>query len=152
MQIQDVTYEQDFDRIVQGQLDMALETEGLTLDRPTVEKGVRAVFNDESKGRYYKAVIDGQFAGCLLTTFEWSDWRNSTCLWIQSVFVPKDFRKKGVFKSFYSHLQQKVESDPSLCGLRLYVDKTNIAAQKVYDRVKMSNEHYDLYEWMDPGE
>ncbi|MBC76729.1 MAG: GNAT family N-acetyltransferase [Halobacteriovoraceae bacterium] len=143
---------EDLGIIVQAQLDMALETENLALDKSRVQKGVKAVFEDPKKGKYYKATVDGEFAGCLLTTFEWSDWRNSYCLWIQSVFVPKNQRGRGVFKSFYLYLKDMVKSDSDLCGLRLYVDKTNKDAQKVYQKVNMSNEHYELFEWLDPGE
>ena len=143
---------EDHAQIAQAQLDMAMETEGLALSKNNVLNGVQAVFDDPKKGKYYKALVDGEFAGCLLTTFEWSDWRNSYCLWIQSVYVPKPHRGKGIFRSFYNYLKELVSSDPGLCGLRLYVDKTNLAAQKVYQNVNMSNEHYELFEWLDPGE
>ncbi len=61
--------------IVDFQILMAQETEHLTLDRPTVEKGVEAVFDDASKGAYWVAESEGQVVGCLLTVPEWSDWR-----------------------------------------------------------------------------
>src|SRR5665648_542980 len=77
----------DSSSIVEFQLAMAMETEQLQLNEPTVEKGVAAVFADSSKGIYYVAEIKGQVVGSLLTTFEWSDWRNGTVLWIQSVYV-----------------------------------------------------------------
>jgi hypothetical protein len=38
---------------------MALETENLSLDRPTVEKGVAAVFQNPSLGDYYVVEADG---------------------------------------------------------------------------------------------
>ena len=134
--------------LMQAQIDMAWESEGMRLDPAKVGPGVEAVLNDSSKGVYYVAEIDGEFAGCMLTTYEWSDWRNATCLWIHSVFVPEKFRKQGVFRSLYQFIQQKVLDDPSLTGLRLYVDKTNLRAQKVYDSLGMSNQHYELYEWL----
>jgi RimJ/RimL family protein N-acetyltransferase len=30
----------------------------------------------------------------------------------------------------------------------LYVEKRNAAAQKVYERLGMSREHYEMFEWM----
>ena len=33
-------------------------------------------------------------------------------------------------------------------GIRLYVDKTNNIAQKVYEKLGMENQHYEMYEWM----
>ena len=40
-----------------------------------------------------------------------------------------------------------VEESDKYMGLRLYVDKTNLKAQKVYNRVGMDGEHYKLFEW-----
>lgn len=138
----------DIPVIAESQVKMAWETENLKLDPPTVDKGVAAVFDDPSKGKYWLAEVDGQVVGCLLTVPEWSDWRNGTVLWIHSVYVHPDFRKHGVYKKLYSHLKQMVEESPDLRGLRLYVDKTNERAQKVYEALGMSGEHYHLYEWL----
>jgi GNAT superfamily N-acetyltransferase len=135
--------------IVDFQLKMAYETENLVLTKSVVELGVEAVFDDISKGTYYVAEVDGNVVGSLLTTYEWSDWRNGQVLWIQSVYILKDFRSQGVFKELYSYIKDKV-NDPSnnFRGIRLYVDKTNGAAQKVYDKLGMENHHYEMYEWM----
>ena len=73
----------DLNSIVEFQLSMARETEEVMLDHNTVEKGVAAVLKDSSKGIYYVAEADGIVIGSLLTTYEWSDWRNGTVLWIQ---------------------------------------------------------------------
>jgi ribosomal protein S18 acetylase RimI-like enzyme len=137
--------------IVDFQLRMARETEGLEFDRDTVTRGVEAVFADPAKGRYWMAERGGRMVGCLLTTFEWSDWRDGTVLWIQSVYVPPEERGRGVYRALYEHLRQSVEDDPVLKGLRLYVDRRNAAAQRVYERLGMTREHYDLFEWMKPS-
>lgn len=42
--------------------------------------------------------IDGSPAASLLVTFEWSDWRNASYWWIQSLFVVKQHRRKGCFR------------------------------------------------------
>ena len=138
----------DAPAVVEFQIAMAAETEGLVLDRPTVERGVAAVFADPAKGRYWVAEAEGRVVGCLLTTPEWSDWRNATVLWIQSVYVEPEARGRGVYRSLYEHLKQAVESSPGLAGLRLYVDHRNAAAQRVYERLGMSREHYAMFEWM----
>ncbi|RLA62755.1 MAG: GNAT family N-acetyltransferase [Epsilonproteobacteria bacterium] len=127
---------------------MALETEGLNLDLVTVTKGVEAVFNDIHKGQYFVCEKDGKIIASLLTLFEWSDWRNGQVLWIHSVFVDSDFRNQGVFKEMYGYLKEKVEKDPKLFGLRLYVDQSNHLAKKVYENLGMNNDHYSLYEWV----
>lgn len=134
--------------IVEFQLAMALETEQLELHEPTVIKGVAAVFSDSSKGTYYVAEVEGKVIGSLLTTFEWSDWRNGTVLWIQSVYVRPEFRKKSVFSKLYKHIQNLVISNTDLRGIRLYADKTNISAHQVYEHLGMTAEHYQMFEWM----
>lgn len=139
----------DRQSIVQFQIEMALETESLTLDNNTVEKGVDAVFKDAGKGRYYVAENNNEIIGSLLTTYEWSDWRNGRILWIQSVFVKKNHRGKGVYRQLYEHIKAIVKNERNdFRGIRLYVDKSNAAAQKVYQRLAMENHHYELFEWM----
>lgn len=140
--------EADAPSIVEFQLAMAWETESLQLDEPTVVKGVAAVFTDSSKGVYYVAETEGHVVGSLLTTFEWSDWRNGTVLWIQSVYVRPEFRKRSIFSRLYKHIQEKVNSNPNLRGIRLYADKTNTPAHGVYEHLGMTAEHYQMYEWM----
>ena len=140
--------ETDSASIVEFQLAMAMETEQLELHEPTVIKGVAAVFADQSKGIYYVADLHGQAVGSLLTTFEWSDWRNGTVLWIQSVYVRPEFRKRSVFSRLYKHIQEMVASNHDLRGIRLYADKTNTSAHSVYEHLGMTAEHYQMYEWM----
>ncbi len=138
----------DIDQIVEFQLKMASETEGIELDKPTVEMGVSAVVNDNSKGQYYVAAIDKQVVSSLLTTFEWSDWRNGTILWIQSVYVLQEFRRKGVYRNMYAHIKSLVLENDNLNGIRLYADKSNLAAQKTYKTLGMSPDHYVTFEWL----
>ena len=138
----------DIATIADYQIKMAFETEALKLDPETVNKGVSAVFDDPAKGKYWLAEVDGNVVGCLLTIPEWSDWRNGTVLWIHSVYVLSDFRGKGVYRKLYQHLKDMVEKSSDLRGLRLYVDKSNMKAQKVYEVLGMSGEHYHLYEWL----
>lgn len=135
--------------LVELQLEMARETEELELDRATVEAGVRAVFEDPTKGEYYVAESERRVVGCLMVTPEWSDWRNGRVLWIQSVYVPPAERRRGVFRRMYRALRQRVEREPGLKGLRLYVDVRNRSAHAVYEALGMTREHYILYEWLD---
>lgn len=147
--VQTAKYEKDFLSIVQAQIDMAQETEDMGLNLEKVKLGVKAVFQNPEKGKYFVANKDGEFAGCLLITYEWSDWRNSTCIWIQSVFIPKKFRRKGVFTKMYQTLKEKVQKNDRFFGLRLYVEKENFRAKKVYQSLGMSDQHYDMFEWLD---
>lgn len=134
--------------IIDFQLKMASETENLALDFHTVTDGVHAVFKDASKGCYYVAEEDNQVVGSLMITYEWSDWRCGTVLWIQSVYIKPEYRGKGIYKAMYTHIQGLVTPQSGYRGIRLYVDKTNRAAQRVYERLGMNGEHYQVYEWM----
>lgn len=130
------------------QIRMALETEGIQLKPDAVEQGVKAVFEDGSKGTYWVAESDQQIIASMLMTPEWSDWRNATVLWFQSVYVLPEFRGKGAFRQMYLHVQEFVNKFENYGGLRLYVDKRNIDAQKVYEKLGMNGDHYRFYEWM----
>src|SRR5210317_1689897 len=140
--------EDDIQSIVFFQLQMAKETEGIELDKPTVSTGVSAVLADISKGQYYVAEIEGKVISSLLTTFEWSDWRNGTILWIQSVYVLPAFRRKGVYRNMYTHIKNLVLTNENLNGIRLYADKSNMPAQKTYKKLGMSPDHYVTFEWL----
>ena len=139
---------EDAGAIVDFQVLMARETEGLELDLPTVIRGVRAVFDDPSKGEYWVAEAGGRVVSSLMTTYEWSDWRDGTVLWVQSVYVLPELRGSGIYRRLYEHLKERVQASPRLMGIRLYVDRRNTAAQRVYERVGMSREHYEMFEWM----
>ncbi len=127
---------------------MAMETEGLRLDPETVRAGVRGVFDDPARGGYYVAEVDGQVVASLLTVPEWSDWRCGTVLWIHSVYVRPEFRRRGIFRAMYEHLKSMVLADDSLLGLRLYAYRGNEDAHRVYESLGMDSEHNRMFEWM----
>ena len=137
----------DADTITEFMLAMALETEGLVLPFEKLNPGIMAAIEDEIKGEYYIAEIDGDIAGSLMITREWSDWRNCWVAWIQSVYTRPEFRGKGVYKSLYDHVKQIVR-ERGYGGIRLYVEKTNTNAQNVYEKLGMDGNHYRFYEWM----
>jgi GNAT superfamily N-acetyltransferase len=140
--------------IADFQLRMARETEGLELDGATLARGVAAVFADAGKGTYWVAERDGVQPGVvasLLVTPEWSDWRDGTVLWIQSVYVVPAERGRGIYRALYERLRREASDDGGIKGIRLYVDKRNAAAQRVYERLGMSREHYELFEWLKPS-
>lgn len=138
----------DLESITGFQVAMAKETENIELDKEIVIKGVEAVLKDETKGAYYVADFNESVIGSLLTTYEWSDWRNGTVLWIQSVYVTTDFRRKGVYRKMYAYLKEMVLKNENLKGIRLYADKSNYPAQKTYKNLGMSPDHYVTFEWL----
>ena len=138
----------DIEQLVELQLNTALETEGVRLEKTTVDKGVKAVFQDPSKRQYYIAEKSGQPIGCLLVVPEWSDWRNGTILWIHSIYVIPGERRQGVLRKLYEHLQSLVNKSPHLLGLRTLIDKGNLRGLEAARALGMKSEHYETYEWL----
>ena len=138
--------EADAGTIAEFQIDMALESEGAILDRDKILNGVRAGLSDPAKGTYYIVrAEDGETAGSLLVTKEWSDWNNCWYWWIQSVFVKPEYRRQGAFTYLYETVRAFAKQEGSTC-LRLYVDRSNRKAQKCYKKQGMDECHYLMYE------
>lgn len=126
---------------------MAKETEDKNLSYDIIENGVKAVFKDPNKGFYVVAENDTkQILGCLMITFEWSDWRNAWFWWIQSVYVAPEYRRHGVYRKLYEFIEEKARSESNICGFRLYVDTNNKVAQKVYEKLGMKQSNYLMFE------
>jgi GNAT superfamily N-acetyltransferase len=138
----------DAEAIIEFQLAMARETEDLALDREILTRGVHSVFSDPTLGRYFVAESEGRAVASLMITYEWSDWRSGMVWWIQSVYVTPDFRRRGIYAGLYQHVRAMVDGEPSIRGIRLYVDNRNKPAQEVYARLGMEGEHYRVFEWM----
>ena len=145
MKIRNATQE-DLPFIAAANTALATETEGKTLDPELLRPGIQAVLDDPSLGRYYVAEIEGKVVGQLMTTSEWSDWRNGLFLWIQSVYVLPGHRGDGVFRALFGHLSELAKVDSRICGIRLYVDRSNDRAQEVYARLGMHRSNYGVME------
>src|SRR5689334_12624742 len=85
---------------------MALETEDKVLDPAQLDAGVAAVLAEPKRGFYLVADCDGAVAGCLMITFEWSDWRNGDWWWLQSVYIAPPYRRRGVFRALYAEVER----------------------------------------------
>lgn len=125
---------------------MALESEGISLDRATLRAGVDAALADESKAFYLIAEAGGEPVGQLMVTTEWSDWRNGWIWWIQSVYVKPEARRQGVYRRLYRRLTDMATARADIRGMRLYVMRENWGAKRTYEALGMSHSEYDLYE------
>lgn len=136
----------DAEVIARFQVEMAAESEGTSLNPDTVLKGVTAGLDDPAKGSYFIAKTDnGETAGSLFLTKEWSDWNNCSYWWIQSVYVRPEFRRMGAFTALYSEVRKLAKAEGSTC-LRLYVDRNNEQAKECYHKQGMDECHYLMYE------
>jgi ribosomal protein S18 acetylase RimI-like enzyme len=130
---------------------MALETEGKRLLPEVIGAGVRALLRSPNAGFYVLAETKVQVVGALMITKEWSDWRNGTFWWIQSVYVRPEFRRQGVYRRLYRHVQGMAAKDKRVCGFRLYVERENRRAQKTYRSLGMEKTRYLVFEELKPG-
>jgi len=130
---------------------MALETEGKRLFPEVIGAGVRSLLKRPKAGFYLLAETKAEIAGVLMITKEWSDWRNGAFWWIQSVYVRPEFRRKGVYRRLYRHIQQMARKDPGVCGFRLYVERENRRAQATYRALGMEKTRYLVFEELKPG-
>ena len=136
----------DLDLMARWAQAMAIETEDKALDADIVTRGIAAGLADPGRARYYVASVDDEAAGTLMLTTEWSDWRNGWWWWIQSVYVAPAHRRKGVYRALYSHVLDLARADSSVHGLRLYVEKENVTAQRTYEFLGMVDAGYRMYE------
>ena len=136
----------DLDVLVDFNAAMALETEDRRLDPDRLRAGVSTALSDPARGAYRVAERDGRVVGALLLTREWSDWRNGWFWWIQSVYVAPDARGRGVYRALHESVLAEARADGKVCGVRLYVEQDNRAAQATYAAVGMRRARYAVYE------
>jgi GNAT superfamily N-acetyltransferase len=136
----------DIPFLVDSNRAMALETEQKTLDRDLLERGVAALFEHPSRGFYLVAECGAGRAGCLLVTYEWSDWRSGMWWWLQSVYVVPAARRGGVFSALHAEVERRSREAGNVLGLRLYVERDNAGAHEVYERLGLRLTHYQLRE------
>lgn len=135
------------DEIVAHNCAMAKETEDLDLPPEKLAPGVRAAVLDK-KAQYFVLVEQAtrRVLAQTMITYEWSDWRNAPCWWIQSVFVPQDWRRKGLWRALYARVRREAVAQGA-CGLRLYAERANHRAQHAYTSLGMTS-HYVVFEDM----
>ena len=137
----------DAEEIARNNIEMARESEQIVLSKSVAITAVKNLINDSEKGFYLLIKRNNKIIGQLMITFEWSDWRNNTIWWIQSVYVDPAYRKQGVFRSLYKHIQDLAKKN-DVKVLRLYVHEQNKKAIKVYESLGMEKKSYVIYESM----
>lgn len=136
----------DLETIVDFNAALAKESEGVILERERLKEGVKAALEDPKKCLYFVAELAEKIVGQTMITFEWSDWRNGFFWWIQSVYVLPEMRRKGVSRAIFEHIRSLAESEKTVCGLRLYVDRSNQVAIRTYLNLGLRKAQFDMYE------
>ena len=124
---------------------LAYETENINLNLDIITSGVSNALNREDC-HYFVAEINKMVVGQTLITYEWSDWRNGLIWWMQSVFVLFNFRKQGVYRNLFNHIENLARNNPQVKALRLYVIKNNQSGIKTYEALGMKDSGYIVYE------
>ena len=135
----------DLSTLVENNIKLAEESESIVLNKTTVESAVKHLLQDPQKGFYLIAEEQNQIIGQLMITFEWSDWRDTTIWWIQSVYVNKEKRKQGVFNHLLNKLKELAKLE-KINLFRLYVHDSNTKAIAVYDHIGMKQKTYKIFE------
>ena len=135
----------DLTILVQNNQALAEETEEIQLDKDVLRKGISQAFKRE-ECHYFVAVVDEKVVGQTMITCEWSDWRNGIIWWIQSVYVHSDYRKQGIFRSLFRHIENLARINPQVKALRLYVMHNNNAGQGTYQSLGMNDSGYIVFE------
>ncbi len=141
-----LAHEGDIETLAEFNQGLALETENRVLSGEILRSGVRHLLARPQYGFYLVAECGGAVAGCLMITFEWSDWRDGVYWWVQSVYVRPEFRGQGVYRALYAAMKSRAASLPEVCGCRLYVEEHNHRAKEVYTRLGMKPTGYQVYE------
>jgi len=142
---------QDIAELADFNIKMAHETEGVELIPEVITAGVKTMIDNSQMGFYLVVELDNGIQASLMITTEWSDWRNGIFWWIQSVYVRPDYRRQGLYRELYLRVKELAEQEPAVCGFRLYVERDNIAAQKTYESLGMSETEYKLFEELQPS-
>ncbi len=135
----------DLETIVEFNVRLADESEGLGLDRARLRAGVENALADEGRAFYLIAESDGLPIGQLMVTYEWSDWRNGEFWWLQSVYVRPQWRRRGVLKSLYARVLE-LAAGKGACGMRLYVERGNEMAKSAYRSLGLRPAVFELFE------
>jgi GNAT superfamily N-acetyltransferase len=140
----------DVEAIAELNMAMAWETEHVSLSQATLTQGIQSVLAEPGYGFYVVAESDGQVVGCLLITFEWSDWRCGLFWWIQSLYIRPLFRRHGIFRQLHEFVKTEALNRCNVCGIRLYVEQSNHVAQRAYQEIGMYARSYRMYEQVLP--
>jgi len=135
----------DLSILVNNNQALAQETESLELNKNILRDGIEQALK-RRECHYFVAMMDENVVGQSMITYEWSDWRNGVIWWIQSVYVLPRYRKQGVFRSLFLHIENLARSNPQVKAIRLYVMSNNNTGQRTYKKLGMDDSGYIVFE------
>ena len=138
-------HKNDLAILVNNNQALAQETEALELNKDVLQDGIKQALK-RKECHYFVAVMAGKVVGQTMITYEWSDWRNGIIWWVQSVYVHPNYRKQGVFRSLFFHIENLARSHPKVKAIRLYVMCSNNIGKLTYQRLGMNDSGYIVFE------
>ncbi len=137
------TTKNDSKVIAKNIFEMAHEISQETLPYENVLQSVEKILSTPEIGFYIVAQSNNAVIGSLLINYEWSDWRNGVYWWIQSIYVDKEHRNKGIYTKMYEHIKD-ISGDAK--AIKLYTDIDNKTAQAAYEKLGMKRSNSIIYE------
>lgn len=124
--------------------EMALETEKKFLKSEIVLEATKKVVEDPQFGFSIVAIRGEQLASFLNGCFFFDATSDCLVSFINSVYVTKEHRKKGLFNKMFDGLIEKSQMEGAK-AIRLYVDTENLSAKKVYIAIGMRQIDVELF-------
>ena len=138
-------HKNDLAILVNNNQALAQETEALELNKDVLRDGIKQALK-RKECHYFVAVMAGKVVGQTMITYEWSDWRNGIIWWVQSVYVHPNYRKQGVFRSLFLHIENLARNHPKVKAIRLYVMSSNNIGKLTYQSLGMNDLGYIVFE------
>jgi GNAT superfamily N-acetyltransferase len=135
----------DIPTLVDFIIQEAAEAEGISSDRDIIARGISAPFDDPRLAQYWKLTHTptAKIVGSISTLAEWSDWNAAPYWWIQSMFIVKEFRGKGLMSLLVNRIEEEARKHGAV-ELRLYVHARNKTAIRAYEKTAFANTPYKI--------
>lgn len=103
------------------------------IPRDYFEKTANEALRSDEYAEIYLLEYEGETAGYGLTARTFSQEAGGQVLWIEELYIRKEFRSKGLGREFFSSLEDKNRGE--IVRLRLEVEADNTRAISLYERL-----------------
>ena len=136
----------DLGTIVDLNTAMAVEMGSRVASSTVLREGVAAVLESDDRGFYVLADSGGAAVGVVHVIPEWNPWRNGHFWKFENVFVSREWRRKGVYRTMHDYVVEVARGRTDVCGIRLFAVESNVGARRTYEAAGMAQEPSRLFE------
>jgi len=134
----------DLETLIKFTAQEAIEAEGIEKIPGTLEKGIKAALEDNSKSINWVIVdVNNIPFGNVSALKEWSDWNAGYYWWIQSMYILPSVRGKGYIQFLLEAVKGEMKKVNAL-ELRLYVHNSNKKAIRAYEKIGFEKSEYEI--------